>query len=333
MSEYRIGRLNGRFVVTWDDGGKRRRYRLDALTPKGAEAEALDVIRRETIPVGRATVAALWEAYLTDRKGRPIEKNMRSSGKPILARFGALRPDQIDKAHCLAYARDRAKVGIMQGSVWTELGHLRTCLSWAAKARLIDRAPHIERPSKPAPRDRYLTRPEIDSLLAADCEPHIRLAILLMLTTAGRVSAVLELTWDRVDLARGQVNLRRDMLGPRKGRAIVPINNTLRGALEQARQAAMSDHVVEWAGGPVKCIRKGFLRATGNAGLSGVTIHTLRHSAAVHMVEAGVPMEEVSQYLGHSNVAITASVYARFSPRHLSKAAEALEFGKIRSVK
>lgn len=48
MSEYRIGRLNGRFVVTWDDHGKRRRYRLDALTAKGAEAEAIDVIRAQT---------------------------------------------------------------------------------------------------------------------------------------------------------------------------------------------------------------------------------------------------------------------------------------------
>jgi integrase len=333
MSEYRIGRLNGRFVVTWTDDGKRRRYRLDALTAKEAEREAIDIIRRETVSAQGQSVSSLWEAYLMDRKGRPVEKNMRSSGKPICKVFGALRPDQITVAHCRGYAKDRAKLGIKPGSVWTELGHLRTCLSWAAKARLIDRAPHIERPSKPAPKDRYLTRDEVAVLLAADCEPHIKLAILLMLTTAGRVSAVLDLTWDRVDLERGQVNLRRDQIGPRKGRAIVPINNTLRAALLQARQAALSPWVVEWASGPVKSIRRGFMTAVGNAGLRGVTLHTLRHSAAVHMAEAGVPMDEISQYLGHSNVGITASVYARFSPQHLSKAAGALEFGTVRSVK
>jgi integrase len=333
MPEFRIGRLKGQFVVTWVDGGKRRRYRLDALTPKDAEAAAIDIIRRETVPKTGATVADLWGAYLQDRKGRPVERNMRSSGKPVLARFGALRPDQIEKAHCTAYAKDRAKAGIMPGSVWTELGHLRTCLAWAQKAGLIDRAPMIDRPQKPAPRERYLTRDEIDRLLASDCEPHVRLAILLMLTTGGRVSAVLQLTWNRVDLDRGQVNLRRDMVGPRKGRAIVPINATLRAALEQARQAALSDHVVEWAGGPVKSIRKGFTRAVANAGLEGVNQHTLRHSAAVHMVEAGVPMSEVSQFLGHSNTALTERVYARFSPDHLRTAAAALEFGSIRAVK
>lgn len=332
MRQYRIGRLNGRFVVTWTEDGKRRRYRLDALTAKEAEAEAIDVIRRETLPTGAQDVAALWEAYLIDREGRPIERSMRSTGKPILAHFGKLRPDQIDTDHCREYARIRRGQRKKQGSIWTELGHLRTCLMWAQKNRLIEQAPQIERPAKPAPKERYLTRVEIGRLLSAECEPHIRLAILLMLTTAGRVGAVLDLTWNRVDIVRGQINLRKDMVGPRKGRAIVPINDTLRAALVTARQAALSDHVVEWAGGPVKSIRKGFLRAVTNAGLDGVTIHTLRHSAAVHMAEAGVPMDEISQYLGHSNVSITASTYARFSPQHLSKAAEALNFGGIRKV-
>lgn len=332
MREYRIGRLNGRFVVTWWADGARRRYRLAALTAKEAEAEAIDVIRRETAPASGSTVADLWAAYLAERAGRPVERNMRSSGKPVLAKFGALRPDQITTDHCRDYDRERRKAGIMPGSVWTELGHLRTCLRWAQKARLISHAPHIERPQKPAPRERYLTRAEINKLLAAECQPHIRVAIALMLATAGRVGAILDLTWDRVDLERGQVNLRRDMFGPRKGRAIVPINAMLRAALAPAREAALSDHVIEWNGEPVKSIRKGFAVAVANAGLSGVTLHVLRHTAAVHMAEAGVPMEEISQYLGHSNVQITAAVYARFSPQHLSKAAEALNFGEVRKV-
>ena len=39
--DYRIGRLHGRFVVTWQAEGRRRRYRLNALTAKDAEREAL----------------------------------------------------------------------------------------------------------------------------------------------------------------------------------------------------------------------------------------------------------------------------------------------------
>lgn len=44
------------------------------------------------------------------------------------------------------------------------------------------------------------------------------------------------------------------------------------------------------------------------------------------MAEAGISMDEISQYLGHSNTRITASIYARYSPEHLRRAAKALEF-------
>lgn len=332
MPDYRIGRLNGRFTVSWWEGGKRRRYRLDARTPKDAEREAIDLIRRKVPPVTGQTVASLWEAYRAARQGRPVARTMGSTGKPVIAHFGALRPDQITTDHCRAYAAWRRKAGIAQGSIWTELGHLRTVTTWALAERLIDHAPAIERPAKPAPKDRYLTLAEIGLLLAADCLPHIRLAILLMLTTAGRIGAVLDLTWARVDLERGVINLRATLEGPRKGRAVVPVNGSLRAALLTAREAALSDYVVEWAGSGLRSITNGFAAAVRNAGLTGVTPHVLRHTAAVHMAEGGIPMEEISQYLGHSNLEVTRRVYARFSPQHLSKAAEILDFGKLRLV-
>lgn len=51
------------------------------------------------------------------------------------------------------------------------------------------------------------------------------------------------------------------------------------------------------------------------------------------MAEAGVSMDEIAQYLGHSNAAITARVYARFSPDHLRRAADALNFSAGREVR
>lgn len=335
MREYRIGRLNGRFVVTWSgEDGRRRRYRLAAETARAADAEARDLIRAALMPAGGITTAEIWAAYREDLGERPTAKTMAYTGIPVLGHFGHLRPDQITAEDCRAYTALRRRAGRSNGSIWTELGHLRSALIWAErKARLIDRAPHIERPEKPAPKDRYLTRAEIDRLLAAECEPHIKLAILLMLTTAGRVGAILDLTWLRVDFERGQINLRVDDIGPRKGRAVVPMNATLRAALESARQAALSEYVIEWAGGPVQSIRKGFQSAVESAGLKGVTPHTLRHTAAVHMAAGGVPMSKISQYLGHSSTSITERVYARFAPDHLSDAAAILDFSKPRQVR
>jgi integrase len=45
------------------------------------------------------------------------------------------------------------------------------------------------------------------------------------------------------------------------------------------------------------------------------------------MAQAGVPIEQIAQYLGHTNPAVTYRVYARYSPEHLRKASDALRLG------
>jgi len=335
-TEYRIGRLDGGFCVSWWEGGKRRRYRLDAQSRKEAESEAINVVRRETVKQKAATVKTLWDLYRAEKDGRRVAAAMKSEWSFIGPHFGALQYDQIGVDTCRAYVRDQRKAPrkAKDGTIWTELGHLRTVLEWARKGQLIPFAPMIERPSKPAPKDRWLTEGEAYTLLTVDCAPHIRLAMQVMLGTAARVSACLELTWDRVDFERGQIDLRVDAEGPRKGRAVVPMNDSLRAALSQAKAAALSDYVIEWAGAPVERIKTGFYSAVRKSGLKGVSPHVLRHTAGVWMAAKGVPMAKISQYMGHSSVAVTERVYARFAPDHLRDAAEALNFSTgLRLVK
>ncbi len=211
------GRLKGRFVVMWnDDDGRRRRYRLAADTQKEAEREARQLIVRETAPAAGITVQQIWETFRADRAGRQIDLKM-NTGKHILPRFGHLLPSQITTDDCRQHMSARREAGAAEYTIHTEMGNLRTCLSWAAKTGLIARAPAIERPQTPRPRERYLTREEASALIAAARAPQIRLAIILMLTTAGRIGALLELTWDRVDFERGQIKLANNDLGP--GRA------------------------------------------------------------------------------------------------------------------
>ena len=45
------------------------------------------------------------------------------------------------------------------------------------------------------------------------------------------------------------------------------------------------------------------------AGVEGVGVHTLRHSAAVAWLEAGVHIKALADLLGHSSIAITGDVY------------------------
>jgi integrase len=182
-------------------------------------------------------------------------------------------------------------------------------------------------PKRPEPRDRVLSRNEATKLIDGCHAAHIQLFVILALHTAGRAGAILDLTWDRIDLAARRLQLHDPGRSrTRKGRATVPINDTLAAALEAARKGAVTPFVVEWAGHKVGSIRHAFERAVERAGLDdAVTPHCLRHTAAVWMAEGGIPMEEIAQFLGHSDASTTYRIYARYSPEYLRRAARALE--------
>jgi integrase len=102
--------------------------------------------------------------------------------------------------------------------------------------------------------------------------------------------------------------------------------------LIDAQKGALSDFVMEWAGQKVAAVNRGLKSSADRARVGHVFPHLLRHSAAVHMAEAGIPMEEIAQYLGHSDVNVTRNVYARFSPTYLKEAARALEYDDLGSM-
>lgn len=325
--EWTIGHHRGKLCLVYrDPSGKRQRRSLGTSDPHEARRIAPALYTELTRPVAD-TVEALWRSYTAAMTGRAITTTLTHTWKAISPMFAVLPAHAITVEHCKAHMARRRDAGIKDGTIHTELGHLRMVLLWAEKSGYIDRAPHIERPAKPKPKDRHLTRREVRRLIDACDAPHLRLFTILGVATAGRVQAILGLTWDRVDFERGRIVLEDpDVTIPHKGRAIVPITRQARAALREAHQAALTRYVIEYAGRRVGSVKKGLASAGKRAGLAKVSPHMLRHSAAVHMAEAGVPMEEIASYLGHSDVRITRQVYARFSPDYLAGAAEALNY-------
>ena len=68
--------------------------------------------------------------------------------------------------------------------------------------------PHVWMPPQPPPREVWLTKADVSRLMDAAQMPHIRLYVVLAVTTAARMEALLTLTWDRVDLDAGIIDLR-----------------------------------------------------------------------------------------------------------------------------
>lgn len=317
---YRLKLYRGRWYAVWlDDGGATKRSALRTADRAVAERNLLAFIKANEAP--RETAADIMKAYLADRQGRASHTRSADAWKRLEPHFGRLRPADIGRQTCREYAAMRAR-RVKPGTIIKELSVLRAALRWHDKHTPAI----IEMPRHPPPRDRYLTREEYRALRdAAAPTPHCRLFIIVAYSTAGRAGAVLELTWDRVDFRRGLVQLATEDEHGNKGRALVPMSDGLRAALQDAKRAALSDYVIEYAGRPVRSVRKAFQAACERAGLTDVSPHVLRHTAAVHMAESGIPIIEIARYLGHTNTATTYRVYAVHSPGYLKKAAETLE--------
>lgn len=331
MPEFKLQRLRkGWAVAVYEDGKRVSRQQLKSRDAAGAAAEFERVTAVAKRPVD-PNVDTIWKAYRDDRAGRRIAENMDWSGRAVLPFFGTMKPGQINAKVCRKYTAERRAKGRKNGTIGTELNHLRIALKWAYGAKIIGEVPQMELPSKPPPKERHLDREEFERLLAACETPHLRLFLILALSTAARAGAIFDLTWEQIDFDKGLIYLgRKHAIRPQKGRATVPMTDSLRAALSGANAGALSGHVIEWGGDQIKSVRNALGKAAKRAGVAGVTPHVLRHTAAVWMAEAGVPMRQIAQYLGHSDPSTTEKVYAVFAPEFLRGASGALEIGSAR---
>jgi len=331
VPEFKQQRVNGKFFVVWyDEQGRRHRRSLGTADRQVATAALIEFKRTYTATTSGSpvTVAEIYQAYLEDRmaEGKAAVPRIRDAWKRLSDFFGAMMPYQINEDQCREYSKGRYAAGAGPGTVHVELGYLRAAMRYAArKRRWIEHEPYVPLPRKPAPKDHHLTKDEARSLIAAAGQPHVKLFIVLALSTAGRAAAILDLTWMRIDFERRKIMLQDpEVAVTAKGRATVPMNETAYQALLEAKAGALTPYVVEWGGKKVGSVKKAVARAAARAGVT-CTPHTLRHTAAVWMAEAGESMEAIAQYMGHSNVDTTRRVYARFSPDYLRRAAGALE--------
>lgn len=239
--------------------------------------------------------------------------------KALGPHFGHRLGTAVTREDCRAYHKARKAQGSAASSIMTELALLRACLRW----RYGTDAPRLWIPPASPARDTWLTKDQARALLASTETPHVQLFITLGLTTGARASAILDLTWDRVDFGHGTIDYRpagRERTNKR--RVVVPMNETARLALVQAFEARLTDNVIEYNGKPVASIKKAIQRLSARTAVK-FSPHVLRHTCAVWMAQADVPMQKISQYLGHTSTRITESTYARYSPSFMKDASEA----------
>lgn len=320
MSEYRLVKHRGQYSLAY--GNPRRRVATGTDDRGRAEAIASAIWQRLNRP-SQERVTDLWPAYLADRIAHGGSKGrLESLWRNIEPHFGYKLGKAITKADCRDYAAMRKRLGKANSTIKTELEALRACLRW----HYGKEAPIIVAPPPSKPRDRYLTQDDARRLLDAIETPHVRLFVTLALATGARMGAILDLTWDRVDFAHGTIDFMpagRDKSNKR--RTVVAMAAKAREALEEAQKGALTDHVIEYAGKPVANVKRAVASAAGRSGVP-CSPHVFRHTAAVWMAQADVPMQKIAQVLGHTSTRVTETTYARYSPRFMADAMAALSW-------
>lgn len=326
QGEYSIGRHRGVLCLNWyDDEGNRHRYSLGTTDRAAAEAKARQFWTRKKLGYAE-TMGEIVEGYLAsirEEKGYQRKVDAWKAAKPF---WENLRPAHIDKETSATYLRWRDRA---TNTMRNELSLIRKATSWAVDEKIIpkDQRPPIKLPSMPESSVDHLNKHQFRRFLEGCATPHVTLFAQIAVLTGARSDAILDLQWRQVDLQRRIISLNprgRDQ-APNKRRATVPINDKLLEVLQEAKAGALSDYVIEYRGQRVKSIKRGVRAAAVRSGIH-CTPHMFRHSAAVWMAEARVPMAEIAQFLGHKDTRITEQVYARFHPDYLQTAAKALSW-------
>lgn len=298
------------------------------------------------------TVGQLWELYLKDRARDKLRNDIYEANWVSLRKVFENRiPALLTKDDWRDYAEHRIlKEGRSSWTVHTELSRLKACLKWAVENHHLEKMPLWWLPQRGKHRDRVLTFDEAERLFNAAAEysdPHIFLFIMLALSTGARHTAILDLTWDRVDFENNTIQYDENKpIEPlskswRKGRATVPMGARLKEALLRAYEARQTNHVIEHGGKRLKSVRDGFRSAVERAGIgkyvphptkagvqvfeTDVTPHTLRHTVSTWLKEKGVGLEFRAQLLGHADSRMTDVGYSHAKPAYLTTTVEILD--------
>ena len=343
--EPRLRNIPGRrkLYIEWTPVGGRSSQRRstgvegDARNPPTEAVEALEAFKAALDAPATETVQDIMDARLKDAEGRvsPVSlRNMRQQHKNLCARLGHLAPTDLTRARIKRYI-ERERAGTPTAAA-RELEELRSAFRLVG----LDVPRDWPDPPKRPPRDRYLTPYEAKALIDA-CQVraiHLHLFVLIALSTGARKSAILGLTWDRVDEDRGVLDFNEpDRPMTKKRRPIARVDRRLSAALREARKVARSEHVIEWNEKPIADIKKGLAEAAVAAGLyrqttdkdgkpvrrATISAHTLKHTAISWLAEAGYTVDQISD-LTETTPQVVRRIYRRVAPEYLEPLTKAL---------
>jgi len=351
------GRWIGAITLGYDENGRQRRKTISAWTRAEAHKKLRSVLRQIEdglpLPDEQLTVEQLIERWKTVKKHHVASEAFENYSYlarvhviPTLGRKRAakLTPSEVDhlliqkldaglSASTVRHIRNVLSMALQQGVIWGVLPRNVAALSMPPKLDY--------------PEGRALSQEQAKLFLAQIQGNRLEAVYITMLVLGLRRGEVLGLKWTDVDLDQGLMTISRTLrrqqgklvfgdVKTRNSRRQVNLPPELVASLKahKARQAAERLRAGDvWhdtglvftstIGTPIepRNLNRDFSTATNAAGLGHWHPHELRHSAASLMLQARVPIEVVSNVLGHSTIDVTADVYGHIQAPQRQEAA------------
>ncbi len=273
---------------------------------------------QDTRPADKITLAEAIERYLenvSSQKRPNSGRRDRIAAKAILDKLG----DEISlndvSSQLLATYRDTRIQEVTPSTIQKEfalLSHLFTVARREWGLPINNPVGDISRPKIKNGRTRFLTSEEAQRLLdAAMTSRNQKLYhyLLVMMHTGMRPSEAAGLKWGDVDLEARLVKLHVTKTGMR----YVPLTQKAAEALLSIRWKDVHDNTPIFRPSsstssellkniPSLHFRRAYNNARKKAGLEDVHLHDLRHTAASHLLMAGVDIRTLAEILGHKTL-------------------------------
>lgn len=241
-----------------------------------------------------------------------------------MRRWGGLRLAEVTPARVEALFRHMAGRGKVLANRW--LASVSACLEAAVQQGHIEVNParRVKKLPPSPPRARVLSDAEMARFVAAldrQVDPFARTFFHVLAETGCRSSEALRMAWADLDLDAAVWTLRTPKAGRVQHQPLAP------RTCERLRELPRM-HSSPWvfpgrdARRPRAGFREEWRKLIAEAGIAGVTIHDLRRTFGLRVAKAA-GLHVASKLLRHSDVRITATVYAPLGLDDLRPAAEA----------
>ena len=314
-------------------------------------------VRSGGIPAsgGRETVKDVADAWLEhverlveigELRPRTCESYRTAVNLHLLPTLGSKRIRSITPEDLVEWHRAQRASGAAAWSIRARCMGLRGVFGFADRHGIIvsnpaDKLLPRERPGAGEPRQRVLSREEMEALLEHAGDAHALVATGLF--TGLRAMEILGLQWGDIDFKGGEIRARYQL--SRQGKRVplktkaakrdIVLMDSLGGLLRRQRLAerfsADSDFVFQSTVPQVPMTYRAFLIAFHDArdaaGLADLTPHALRHTFASILIAQGRDVQFVSRQLGHTKVSTTWDTYIHLfeARKHAQSARDELQ--------